>query len=84
MCRGIGIAARERGGGREGERGTIACNPAKLGAWGRRGDRAVSHRRLRRPLGGGSPPQGVNYERGQLFGRALRADAAAVSHRLVS
>ena len=26
----------------------------------------------------------VNYERGQLFGRALRADAAAVSHRLVS
>ena len=26
----------------------------------------------------------VNYEPGQLFGRALRADAAAVSHRLVS
>ena len=24
MCRGIGIAAREQGGGREGERGTIA------------------------------------------------------------
>ena len=58
MCRGVGIAAREQGGGREGERGAIAYNPAKLGACGRRGDRAVSHQCPRSPLGGGSPPKG--------------------------
>ena len=56
MCHGMGIAARARGG--KGKRGAIACNPAKLGARGRRGDRAVSRRCLRSPLDGGSPPQG--------------------------
>ena len=56
---GGGIAARAQGGNGDGEgegEGNVKWIPARLGACGRRGDRAASHQCLLTPLGGGSPP----------------------------